>query len=143
MPEWVPDRRTVKTFGPYTMTSCVPKGGGETAHLVELADTAIRVLPDGSSTAKARGMALVAILTTLNSLGATSPMSEDMRPTLLVGHLAIRGLAWEMAGSDVTIEEWLTNWWDEQGVERPDRAARDLLGLLALDGWVIVRKAET
>jgi hypothetical protein len=136
---WRPDERTRKPFGNFSMVSESPKGGGQSAHFIAFPDgRGVRVLPDDHHSGRARSALLLAVVPVLEALGASSAISETGADplTYLSGYLAGHGLKWEVELGEVTIEEWLTAWFDPIGPE----VARQLLEDLAADGWKIERE---
>ncbi len=136
---WKPDERQRKTFGPFSMVSLQPKGGGQSAHLVEFGDgRQIRVLPDSAHSGAMRSRVLQDALETLAGLiGDIGDVRGDggFDPVVYVrGVLAGADLEWEEISTEVTIEEWLAANWENIGTWR------NLVHDLSADGWEIVRK---
>lgn len=135
---WKPETRPehIKTFGDYTLTP--ERDGNRTAHLINLGDRKIRVLPDADTTGQKRA---TVCRRALEQIAALNGVSGDVIETYLVGALAREGLSWEyVAGDlrDVTIEEWLEHYFEADATD-----PRILLRDLDDDGWEIVRKDET
>ena len=129
-----PDPRTVRTFGPYTMVS--ERDGDLTAHLVSFPDgRSVRVLPDDRTSGQKRSRVATAALQSM----CEYPGVDSNALYTFVGWIVSEGLSFELELGAVTIDEWLTEWF-EHGAERFTATA--LLEDLEADGWSIVRKGD-
>ena len=154
---WKADERTTKTFGDYSVVS--ERRGSDTAHLISFPDgRKVRVLPDPDISGQKRSRIVSEALADLQGWDEAKAAlyKAGMRGTRawdalqrdpfvqLVGVLDLEGLTWEVPTlGEVTIEEWLAEWFELFGVNDVAYARDALLGDLADDGWEIVRKEET
>lgn len=147
---WEPEAREKfhKQFGDYRLIPERNKAG-QTAHLIDLGDRKIRVLPDDTHSGQKRATVVrVALETLADATDALEHDSGDLAGTYLIGALARAGLEWEYVPDDLrsrSIEEWLVEWFsmpDERWIPRPpaDKISADLLHALDVDGWEIRRK---
>lgn len=139
MTDWRTDDRPENTLqiGGITRVSQTHRTTGDTAHLLTFADgRQIRVLPDGTS-GQRRSRAVRAAMEDAEALRGES---ADLVETYMVGRLAQSGLTWEALTNvrEVTVEEWLAEWFDDGLREDAPSIARALVHDLAVDGWQIV-----
>lgn len=153
---WKPDERTIKTFGDYSVVS--ERRGSDTAHLISFPDgRKVRVLPDPDTSGQKRSRIVSEALADLQGWDEAKAAlyKAGMRGTRawdalqrdpfvqLVGVLDLEGLAWEVPGpGEVTIEEWLAEWFECMPPTEAATAADDLIKDLETTGWKIVRKEE-
>lgn len=138
MGEWHTDERNRKTFGS-DLSVVSQTRGGETAHLVDLGDRSIRVLPDEAHSGQKRALV---VREALETIAALNGISGDVREDLFVGRLARAGLDFEAVSVDgLPIEDWLARYFHEEGwpVAAPSATAETLVADLAADGWEITR----
>lgn len=145
---WEPEAREQfhKTFGDYRL---IPERNreGQTAHLIDLGNRKIRVLPDDTHSGQKRA---TVCRKALDQVSALTDVSVDVVEIYLVGALSREGLEWEYVADDpgdVSIEEWLADWFampDERWIPRPPahKISADLLRALDVDGWEVRRKGE-
>lgn len=138
---WEPETREKfhKQFGDYRL---IPERNkqGETAHLVDLGDRKIRVLPDGSHSGQKRA---TVVRRALETLAALNGVSGDVAESYFVGSVAREDLSWEYVTHDdlrdVTIEEWLEHYFHEHAAD-PVYMTNHFQPDLKADGWAIVRE---
>ncbi len=134
---WQRAKTPSKTVGPVDVYYISRKGQSEGGHDVVFPDgTAIRVLPDGT-TGQRRSRTISWALTKAKYLLDGSPATWDEWVAFVVGHLAVRGLTWEILQPERSLEDV---------VEEAMAAAKDAAQAIArLDqsGWQIIRKGAS
>lgn len=145
MTQWKRDSRpeNVRQIGDFQIFSEV-NPDRETAHVVRFPDgRECRVLPNGQG-GRIRSVQVRAAVDSLaevsGSLGAPEGLLVYFR-----GLLSEYGLRFEAIEGEVSIEDWLSRWFEEEipiHADGGDKAAA-LISDLTADGWEIVRKAES
>lgn len=135
----------IRKFGDITLVSETHKRTRQTAHLITFGDGAqLRLLPGSESGRKRATVARDALERTEPLRKALSGDSAALVKTYVVGELSLAGLEWEWVNDlrEVTFDEWLDEWFELFGAEDVAFARKSLLGDMADDGWVVVRKGE-
>lgn len=143
---WKRDTRpeNVRTIGDFTIYSEVDKDEG-TAHVVRFPDgSELRVLPDERSGRKRSYLVREAV----EDLNIVLKTNTSISPqTYLYGLLLEAGFTkWEWEVGEVSVDEWLAEWFElnAYGAEDlNDHLVKGLLADLDADGWTITRKGET